>query len=262
MPNFEIFFPKTSGKGEIIVKEEGKDWFGALEKALSNLGIKSDLQNILCDIKDDGTIHITETTTDMKFLIRELSSLPEKPVQEIGRTLKHRNKNEVLAALFEEVMDSYSKPEQEGLEFFLDLALKYIPAESGSFAIAPLNTKQLHFIATRGPKAESVKGMKIEMGQGIAGFSALNNCLIAVSDVQKDPRFFKEISHKIGYETRSIASSPVFSNNITLGIIELINKKEKSSFDEDDISILRFISEKAGEYLSYMWDQKNNNFDE
>jgi len=140
--------------------------------------------------------------------------------------------------------------------------MKHIPADSGSVAIAPLASRELTFVACRGPKGNEVKGLKLPMGKGIAGFAALHNVLIAVSDVQKDPRFFKDISEKIGYPTKSIVASPVFYGTLTFGMMELINKKESSSFDEDDIHILRFISEKLGEYLYTLWESRNNDLEE
>ncbi len=262
MTKFEIFFPATDTTKETIVREEGKNWFNALENALKSGGMGHLLNNILCDIKDDGSIHVTETVSGQKFLIREIDPNRQYQEQVIGRNLKKRDRNEVLASVFEEVLEGFEKSEEEGIEFFLDLAMKYIPAESGSVALAPLASRDLHFVATRGPKADGVKGLKIPMGQGIAGFTALNNVLIAVSDVQKDPRFFKDISEKLGYPTKSIVASPVSYNELTFGMVELINKKETSSFDEDDIQILRFVSEKLGEYLNFIWEQKNNSFDD
>lgn len=264
---FEIYFPSTDGSKEMIVREEGANWFNALENALKGGGMGHLMNNILCDVKEDGSIHVTETVSGKKFLIRELdpnrtAAAPKAPEEAIGRILKKRDPNEVLAAVFEEVLDGFDKPEQEGLDFFLDLAMKHIPADSGSVAIAPLAARELTFVACRGPKAGGVKGLKLPMGQGIAGFSALNNVLIAVSDVQRDPRFFKDISEKIGYPTKSIVASPIAYNNLTFGMIELINKTESSSFDEDDIHILRFVSDKIGEYLHMSWESRNNNLDD
>jgi len=264
---FEIFFPSTDGSREVIVREEGASWFNALENALKSGGMGQMLNNILCDIKDDGSIHVTDTVSGKKILIRPFDpNRAPAPAAEkeaaIGRTLKKRDPNEVLASVFEEVLDGFDKPEQEGIDFFLDLSMKHIPAESGSVAIAPLAARELTFVACRGPKSGGVKGLKLPMGKGIAGFSALNNVLIAVSDVQKDPRFFKDISEKIGYPTQSIVASPIFYGSLTFGMMELINKKESSSFDEDDIHILRFISEKLGEYLYTLWESRNNDLEE
>jgi hypothetical protein len=45
-------------------------------------------------------------------------------------------------------------------------------------------------------------------------------------------------------------------------MIELINKTESSSFDEDDIHIIRFLSEKIGEYLNMIWETRNNNLED
>lgn len=266
MEKYEIYFPSTKNSREKIYREEGENWFNVLEVILSEEDPDVSLSDFICDIKDEKTVHVTDRKTGRKILIKQFDEKRTDSFseEEIGRKVTpSKNRDEILASLFEEVFEAFEKKnETEGLEFFLDLALKYIPAESGSIASSSLSSRTLKFIATRGPKADAVKGLTIPMGKGIAGFSALRNCLVAVSDVQKDPRYFSEISEKIGYETQSIISAPVAESGKTFGIIELINKKESSSFNEDELEILRFIGEKIGEYMHMIWDQKNNDLEE
>jgi len=95
---FEILFPSSEGSRETIVREEAPNWFNALECALKAGGMEQVLNNILCDIKDDGSVHVTDTVSGRKFLIRPFD--PNRVAKEekaIGRTLKKRDPSEVLA---------------------------------------------------------------------------------------------------------------------------------------------------------------------
>lgn len=266
MTKFEVLVPMPESGKEVVVREEGPNWFCALESALSGLGMADSMKNIVCDVKEDGTINITDAASGRKFLIRELDLTRniQQPVQEKKEPPKVTRKDEMLADLFTDVMDAWNLSEAESSDFFLDLAMKYIPCESGSYAKSTLNSTDLEFVSCRGPKSQDVKGLKIKVGQGLVGFSAKHGCFIAVGDVQKDPRFFKEISEKIGYETTSIACAPVrsFETNITFGVIELINKKNSYRFNEDDLEFLRFIADKMAELLHTKWVESNNNFEE
>ena len=261
MAIFEVVFPTNKGS-EISVRAECETWFDAFNSALTQVGTKSSMSSIICDVKSNNTIHVTDTESGNKYLVRELTD--KKAVletQEIGREISKPNREELLANLFEEVLEGFEKPEQQGIDFFLDLALRYIPAESGSVATSSLSSDDLHFVATRGPKAVDVKGIKITMGQGIAGFSALKNTQIAVCDVKNDPRFYAAISQKIGYKTDSIICSPLTAEGKTFGVIELINKKGSTCFDENDVAILKFIGDKLAEYINFIWDNTNNDLE-
>lgn len=266
MTKYEVLVPMEDGVKEVVVREEGPNWFSALESALSGLGMADSMKNIICDVKEDGTINVTDAVSGRKFLVREFDSTKniQKIVEEKKETPKVTRKDEILADLFTDVMDAWNLSEKESADFFLDLALKYIPCESGSIAKADLSSTDLEFVSCRGPKSDQVCGLKIKVGQGLVGFSIKHGCFIAVGDVHKDHRFFKEISQKIGYETNSIACAPVRSmeTNITFGVIELINKKDSHRFNEDDMEFLRFISEKMAEILHARWIESNNNFDE
>lgn len=266
MTKFEVLIPLADSK-EVVVREEGPNWFCALESALSGLGMADSMKNVICDVKDDGAIHVTDTASGRKFFVRELDLT--KNIQQAEETHEKEEprvtkKDEMLAELFTDVMDAWDLTTKDAPGFFLDLALKYIPSESGSFAKSDLNSTDMEFVAVRGPKSEEIQGIKLKVGQGLVGFSAKHGCYIAVSDVQKDTRFFKEISENIGYETTSIACVPVISpeTNITFGVIELINKKNSYRFNEDDMEFLRFISEKMAEFMHSKWTESNNNLED
>ena len=271
MAKFEVLIPSADGTKSTVVTAEGQDWFVGLETALSGRGLADCMKNIICDVKEDGGIYVTDTASGRRFFLREIDdSQPQTDIRKVVKLEKIApvaadvSKNDRIADLFFEVSGAQGKPMQEGIDFFLDLALKYVPCESGSFARSDLSTTDMEFVSCRGPKADSVVGIKVRVGQGFVGFSAKHNCFIAVGDVHKDPRFYKTISQNIGYETSSIVCAPIKSSetNITFGVLELINRKGSSRINAEDMEILRIISDQMAEYFHAIWTGTNNTFEE
>ena len=87
------------------------------------------------------------------------------------------------------------------------------------------------------------------MGRGFVGFCAQEGVGIAVSDAQRDPRHFSEVSVKLGYAIHSVITTPVLVNGRTLGAIQLLNKKGSSSFSSAELSMLHYVAHQAAVYL-------------
>lgn len=134
--------------------------------------------------------------------------------------------------------------------FVLDLAMKVVPCESGSAFIADINGDDLYFAAARGPKAADVMKFRVHMGQGIVGFCAQTGVSLAVSDVQRDPRFYAAISQKLGYQTTSILCAPAQHEGRVFGALQLINRKNGSAFQPAELHALGFLAKQFGEYLN------------
>ncbi len=158
--------------------------------------------------------------------------------------------DDVIAELFESTRDIYTEPDiAAAARFVLKLAVRTVPAESGSVFIADINRNDLYFVAAFGPKAQEVMGFRVAMGQGIVGFAAQEGVSLAVSDVERDPRFYAAISKKIGYQTRSILCSPAQRDGRVFGAIELINKRGSSSFAPHEVDLLNYLAHALADYL-------------
>jgi hypothetical protein len=161
--------------------------------------------------------------------------------------------DDLLAAVFEEMMElQLANLDIPGAaEFALNLAVRHIDAESGAVLLADINSGELSFAAAHGPKATEVKKFRIQMGQGIAGLSAREGLAVLVANAPQDPRFFKEISEQLGYETRSILCAPMLHEGRSFGCLELINRRGRSDFGADDLGALSYIAAQLAEYLSH-----------
>ena len=134
----------------------------------------------------------------------------------------------------------------ELLDKIMDVVLRVMEVESGSLFLIDEEKGELFFQVAKGPKGEAVKGYRLKIGEGIAGWVALQDEPVAISDVSKEPRFKKEISEAIGYETRSILCVPIKVRGKAKGVIEVLNKLKGDVFVSDDIDLLSTIAHLTG----------------
>jgi hypothetical protein len=71
---FEVFIPgKQSGTPSMTLTVEAPNWIGALRTGLSNLGEgQESISNVMCDIKEDNSIHVTDVASHRVFRLREV----------------------------------------------------------------------------------------------------------------------------------------------------------------------------------------------
>lgn len=289
MPFFEVYIPAKDNSGSnVTLTVESKNWLGALQSGLLNSGEDaSAVTNVMCDLQQDGSIHVTDAAASRVFRLREVEepdstarTQPQMPAvnaqgqrfgtapqaivrneqqaqasdPKIGRVVERVDVEDVIADVFERAMDLFTErlnPDRI-VNDLLDLAIEKIPADAGSFYVAGISDRDLQFAAVRGPKAKEILAQKIRvpMGQGIAGFSAAEAIALAVNDAQNDPRFAKEISDKIGYDVHSTICAPLDKDGRSYGAIQLINRKQGTAFSQGDLNILIAIARQGVDLLS------------
>lgn len=160
---------------------------------------------------------------------------------------------DVLADVFMRITDLNDKKDVvEAMQFVLDLAMEKVPCEAGSVLQADLSSGDLSFITATGPKARELLKSRvvIPVGTGIAGFCAFEGVSVAVSDVQKDQRFYAAIGEKIDYETRSLLCAPMMTHGRSFGCLQLINRKGGPQFAEHEVGVLAYLAHQAALYLN------------
>jgi len=111
-------------------------------------------------------------------------------------------------------------------------------------------TGELEFALVISEVADSLKGVRLPAGQGVAGWVADNGQSLIIPDVRCDARFSAEFDKELSFTTRSIACIPVKSHDKVFGVIQLINSLEGGIFDEEDEQILTAIADFAGIAIS------------
>jgi diguanylate cyclase (GGDEF)-like protein len=104
---------------------------------------------------------------------------------------------------------------------------------------------QLTFEIAVGEGAEVLKGTRLKLGEGVAGWVAQSGKSVFIEDVRLDPRFCSRCDQLSRFTTKSIICVPLTNRGKVLGVIELINRIEEEAFSDLDRRSLETIAEYA-----------------
>jgi serine phosphatase RsbU (regulator of sigma subunit) len=134
----------------------------------------------------------------------------------------------------------------------LDLAQEVTDAEASSILLYNPKLDVLEFSLAKnealGEETEQIlkSNVELKMGEGLAGWVAVNRKPVIIQDVQLDTRFFKEADHYTGFHTRTLLCVPIVYGEELLGVIEVLNSKNKPCFNVEDEEILDSFAHLAG----------------
>jgi hypothetical protein len=261
MPRFVVSNPRSkTATANVILQLDVESWLDALRQGYEKI-IKriQTTPNALCDVKKDNSIHVTDAGTGRFFIIRQLPSPevsdPQAPTPQeasLGRVTGVASESmvEVLEEIFQSTQALYEQQTRErALYFMLDLAIQKIGTDAGSIFIKKHRSDTLFPCAARGPKVNDVMRHRISVGFGPASFCTAEGMGLILSNVVQSNPFYKMTSESIGYLIRSILWVPMKSEGVTVGTLELINKKISDTFSESDLNAARFIADQLGAYL-------------
>jgi two-component system NtrC family sensor kinase len=112
-----------------------------------------------------------------------------------------------------------------------------VRAEAGSLLLLDETTNDLVFrVSLHGDTLQSPH-LRLQVGQGIAGWVVKEAKPLLITDVDEDPRYYKAASEKFGLECRSVLCVPLVIRDHVIGAIELINKLD-GEFTGEDLELL------------------------
>ena len=135
--------------------------------------------------------------------------------------------------------------EDELLGLIMQESESAVGAERSCIALYDPSDERLHITFATGEESEGVRGVSLAMGQGIIGEVAATNAPILVHDVRQDSRHESSVDQDTGFITRSILATPIRRRGDLLGVLEVINKKDGTSFTEEDTRLLEVVANQA-----------------
>ena len=124
-------------------------------------------------------------------------------------------------------------------------AQEFMDAEASSVYELDRPKNELFIRLARGEKKDSVKGIRIKVGEGIAGWVAQTARAVVSQDVSKDKRFSSKYDQKTGFKTRSVICVPLISKDEPIGVLQVINKKDKKPFSNSDFKLLTGMAQQV-----------------
>jgi HD-GYP domain-containing protein (c-di-GMP phosphodiesterase class II) len=150
------------------------------------------------------------------------------------------------------------------LETVMSSAEKLLGVEAASLLLLDKKRKNLEFHVAHGEKKNALTVLKsIPVEKGIAGYVARTGVPVICNDTSKDKRFDNFIDTITGYKTRTALSAPIGSSGETIGVLEVINKKNGAPFEEEDLKLLQTIANESAVAVknSLLLEEKNELFE-
>ncbi|MDX9872768.1 MAG: HD domain-containing protein [Clostridia bacterium] len=120
----------------------------------------------------------------------------------------------------------------------METAKEETDAEASSLYLVDEEKQELWFEVALGEKGEQVKEIRLKIGEGIAGTVAAEGRTINTKDASQDSRHYTAADQKTEFKTRSMLTIPIKLRDRTLGVLQVINKKNGGSFSEEDEVLL------------------------
>ena len=112
------------------------------------------------------------------------------------------------------------------IELVMEKIRQLIPSEAWSLLMVDEEKQELVFKAALGAKGQDLSSYRLKLGEGVAGWVAEKGKPTIVNDTSRDRRFTPRYDEWTQFATRSILCAPLISRGRTIGVLEIINKRD------------------------------------
>ena len=124
----------------------------------------------------------------------------------------------------------------ELLRAILDVARRVILAEAASLFFVDKETGTLELAITSFAEGQfNEPRISVPRGRGIVGWVVTHAESLLIPNAYADDRFYKEADLQTGFRTRSILCAPLKHNGEVIGVLQILNPRDKESFDEQEL---------------------------
>jgi len=131
------------------------------------------------------------------------------------------------------------------LRSVVDATVILFAAEAASLALYDQAADRLVFRVAAGSQGEGVVGLAIAPDEGVAGYVFTTGQPLALSDVASDARFGRRTAEQTGYTPRSLVAVPLQDDEGTIGVLEVLDKRNGEGFDLHDIELAAVFARQA-----------------
>jgi len=131
------------------------------------------------------------------------------------------------------------------LNSIVEAAARIFGAAAASILLVNEEEQMLEFKVAYGPSDRNLVGTKFPLDRGIAGYVAMTGQPIATSNVGQDARFNQEFAKSTGYVPDSILATPLLSEDRIIGVMEVLDKIDATSFGMQDMELLGMFAQQA-----------------
>ncbi len=123
-------------------------------------------------------------------------------------------------------------------------AVDIIGTEAGSLFLIDEDTGELVFRVVEGG-AQDLVGQRLPPGVGIVGQAAESGGPVIVNDVLQSKRWYSDVDRETEFQTQALLAVPMRIQDRSIGVLEVINRRDGSPFKEEDASLLATFAAQA-----------------
>ena len=138
---------------------------------------------------------------------------------------------------------SLTENQDELLRLIVEMAAELVDAANGSLMVIDKKSGILHVVAALGIHPAVARSLTARIGEGIAGRVAVSGSPILVTDIEKEQGLGR--GNRIRFGTKSCISLPLWFKGVTIGVLNLADKKSSAPFTPADQDILSVFTEQA-----------------
>jgi signal transduction histidine kinase len=131
------------------------------------------------------------------------------------------------------------------LQKILESAVNILNAEAGTLFLIDEATEELVFRVVIGPASQSLIGQRLPRGSGIAGKAALERRAMIENNVEQVASWDASTDQRSGFRTQSVLAVPLELKDRVIGVLEVINRRDRLPFREEDASLLTAFAAQA-----------------
>jgi len=119
------------------------------------------------------------------------------------------------------------------------------PSVDATLVVYDQERRELAFRVSHAFRHGVIDGVRLDLGQGIAGWVALHRQAVRLDDASSDPRHDPQIARRTGLVPRSMLCVPMVRDDTLHGVIQVINKLDGSVFDDAELRLVQGVADQA-----------------
>jgi signal transduction histidine kinase len=132
------------------------------------------------------------------------------------------------------------------LERFLMAVMEVFSVENGSLLLLDEESSRLVFRVALGSMAEQLVGRHLPSGiRSIAGYVVQTGKPFLSNDVGREPEWYPRIDTMTGTTTRQMIAVPIAHRGGVIGVIEIMNRRDRAPFTDEDVGLLVALTAQA-----------------
>jgi diguanylate cyclase (GGDEF)-like protein len=155
------------------------------------------------------------------------------------------NLEQLAESLRDTLEPEHLSHDAEAMRALLATVAAAVPSEASSLLLFDPKGNELVFTASRTLQSGVIDGLRLHCDQGIAGWVARHRQAVRLDDATKDPRYYAGIETHTHFTPRSMLCVPMLSKDTLLGVIQVINKIDGTSFTEDELRLAQSLADHA-----------------